>query len=162
MANVLRPFLEHYAERGRLALEAAGSPAERIISVSPGEMVAWDDAEQGLLYVRVITVEPKLGPRGATNVLCGIESWRASAAIGVLRCAAGVTDNGFPSAAQITDDGIEMTDDFTALMQAVLGSRFTHAVAGWNPLGPEGYVHGGEWLFTFDMPLDVDTEDDGS
>lgn len=151
MENELRQYLEHYSERATAALVKAGRPCARIITIAPGEMVAWDEVCDGLLYVRVVTVVPLIPEKRPIGKGCFISAWEVSAAVGVMRCAAGLTDAGFPSAEQIVADGIEMTEDFTATLGAVQWSDFTRSIAGWNPLGPEGNAHGGEWLFTFLM-----------
>lgn len=114
------------------------------VVLSPGEEPAWDDCCQGQLYVRLRQVQPRNSEPG-----CFATAWTYRLAIGVVRCAATVNNQGEPpSARQVTNDAEEMLRDMNQLQQTLLDVGHTSQVEEWQPLGPSGGCHGGEWLFT--------------
>jgi hypothetical protein len=120
--------------------------------------VAWDGCECGQVWVRLISIAPATGRRTSsfTSVLpCGVELWTVEVGIGVLRCAATLDDSGrAPSAAALTADTLQMTQD-QANLSAAIQCEMSHiwqvdrlSPVSWLPLGPDGGCVGGEWRVT--------------
>lgn len=125
--------------------------------LAPGSEVAWDDCCDGQVHVRVITVEPNYptAQRGNATVSgnCDPVAWSVTLGVGVIRCAAVLDDDGnAPAPHQITADARQMLDDMNTLAQALTCHTFPGldrlALSTWNPSGPMGGCHGGEWLVT--------------
>jgi hypothetical protein len=115
--------------------------------------VAWDECCDGQLWGRVVTITPHQTTqqgRGAVSMPpCGVDYLIATVAIGLIRCAASISDSGkSPSAGRLTADGYQQLDDMTAIERVILCDPRTLNVQSWNPLGPEGGCVGGEWTFT--------------
>lgn len=131
--------------------QAALSPTPGRVVISPGTDPAWDECCEGFLYARVISIAPAVSPIKASGTVgpgCGVIYWNATVAIGVLRCAAVVNDQGVsPTEDQITFDGLTMLADMVALEGVILCSGETRSVVQWVPVGVEGGCHGGEWQF---------------
>lgn len=146
--DYLGPILYDYVDEAAVGLEPTPG---RIIHIAPGQEVAWDDCCDGQLWSRVIQVSPHVtnGTRSAAGPPCGVDYWIATVALGVIRCAYSLNEDGtVPSPAQITSDGQQMLDDMVVLQQVVLCNPNTWEIQGWTPSGPLGGCHGGEWVFT--------------
>lgn len=131
-------------------------PTPQRIIVQPGLNVAWDGCECGQVWVRVKRLTPvypkdhkgRVAPAG-----CGPIAWDAALGLGVIRCLAGMADDGTPpSDMDVTADGLAMLDDYLAvkdLLNSDLLTRIRPAItlrpAYWEPIGPEGDCAGGEW-----------------
>ena len=130
------------------------------IELTPGGLPAWDDCCAGQLYLRVREVFPT-GPfpsfdavQKGVNPKCSIHMVAVSLAMGMIRCAATVDENGnSPSPAEVTADADEMLDDMATLLDVIVcevkGVRGVMAMKldRWVPQGPNGGCHGGEWGF---------------
>lgn len=138
-------WLDRYLAVAMSALDPA--PARQI--VQPGLEVAWDECCDGQGWSRLIGVIPVLGANRANGMPCGIQWWNLQLAVGVIRCVHVVDDNGVaPSAAQITADGDQFATDVSDLLQAIVCDKYTYAVTGITPLGPQGGCAGSEVQFT--------------
>jgi hypothetical protein len=120
--------------------------------VSPGP-VAWDDCCDGQVWVRLVS----LAPIPAATQPCGVTMWQANIAVGVLRCASVLDDQGVaPPAARITAEAGMVSQDATNLAHAIqccmcpLAERIN--ISNWVSLGPEGGCVGGEWMLTALIP----------
>jgi hypothetical protein len=120
--------------------------------VAPGREVAWDDCCDGQLWVRLVGTVPA----GTSNQqgVCGVVLWSATLALGVVRCAATVNDQGVvPAPAALTTDALAVLTDRWELEMAVrccvVGLRSAQRVVllRWEPAGPQGGCVGGEWFF---------------
>ncbi len=114
----------------------------------PGNEVAWDIPDGGLLYVRVISQVPHGDPR------CWNQFSTASLGLGCLRCVSSMeADGGPPPWAERTADAEQVLLDAQSLLQAALElpSQFTVINPNWVSLGPSGGVAGGEWV----LPVSV-------
>lgn len=147
------------------ALTAAERPCDRVLLV-PGALPAWDECCDGFLYVRLVSMYPTAGqsapfPNQDTRPgNCKPVMIASQLAIGVLRCAATVDDNGVvPTAATLTAEARGMTADASILLAAIKcciadmagdsGSLVEQLLLGaWQPLGPDGGCVGGEWTLT--------------
>ena len=129
-------------------------PARTLLA--PGGEVAWDDCCEGQLWVRVTSVsQAYITPRGggAAASQCQPVRWDLSLAVGILRCAAVLDDDGnAPTPRAITADAAEMVEDMGSLADAVICHDSTDlervTLGSWTPLGPQGGCHGGEWAVT--------------
>lgn len=121
--------------------------------LAPGDQVAFDECCEGggQLWVRLVDLRPSgTNTRQQRGFPCGVVSWRASLAVGVIRCAHTVDESGnAPTVDQLNGDTLAMTQDCVDLMQAIQ-CCFSGTIADlqWDPLGPEGGCVGGEWSFT--------------
>lgn len=130
--------------------------------ISPGATVAWDDCCEGQLWVRVVSIHPTGAPYPGqdTRQNCGVLLWAANLAVGVLRCAAVVNDQGqAPSPATLTAEAHRMLADEAALSEAVRccfapNHEYLKTTLGaWTPLGPDGGCVGGEWALTISVDV---------
>lgn len=122
--------------------------------LAPGASVAWDDCCLGQLWVRLVSKVPT-GSSRDPGQRCGVVLWRSTVAVGVMRCAHVVDDQGNPpSPDDLTQDALAVTRDMTDLEQAILccmrdvPGALGLTVLAWNPLGPSGGCVGGEWTLT--------------
>jgi hypothetical protein len=136
---------------------AALDPAPARAFVAPGQMVAFDDCCDGQVWTRLVALEPQQASKlGATvgQGPCG-QLWAVTVGVGVLRCAAGMTDQGTPpTAAAMTADAVQMAADLNALADAIycclaeqlpaVSRQFR--LSRWDPIGPDGGCVGGEWI----------------
>lgn len=123
------------------------------VHLSPGALPAWDDCCDGQLWVRLVRIDPVNG-RAPTAGPCGIIHWRATVAIGTLRCAATQNSRGRPPTAQaITGDAVAQLRDANRLAQFLTCSGLVDGVTGYTPAGPDGGCVGGEWTATFRAPV---------
>lgn len=128
-----------------------------LVTITPGNTVAWDDCCEGELWARVVSVvgassmsNPRLQPCAAT--------WQVRFEVGVIRCAHVVDDAGnIPTAAQMTADALATYQDRAdltyALMCCVPGIPGIQdlQVGDWLPQGPEGGCVGGTLTSTFTL-----------
>jgi hypothetical protein len=142
--DLIGPVLATYVALAKDALEPEPG---RVVIVAPGSTVAWDDCCDGQLWSRVVNVTPFVGRPGA-SAPCGVLYWTVRVALGVIRCAHSLNGDGTaPPAALISQDGEQMLDDLAALQQVILCHPRTTSILQWNPLGPQGGCHGGEWEY---------------
>lgn len=115
-----------------------------------GEVV-WD-CEQ--VWVRAISVIPNYAvsrEKTPTITPCGPISWSVNLGVGVIRCVAGMNDQGVPpSGAQTMADGAEAVADMLALLRGLACCDIDEPqrLGAWNAQGPEGGFSGGEWELT--------------
>jgi hypothetical protein len=150
--DFLGPILARYVEA---AIPVLDPPVGRVVYVAPGLEVAWDDCCDGQLHARVIQLVPHTSSstRPAAGPPCGVEYWIATIALGVIRCAHSLNDDGSaPTDAEVSSDGQQMLADMAELQQVVLCSPDTWQVLQWLPAGPLGGCHGGEWTFQVKVP----------
>ena len=140
------------------ALEANDAPVAHT-ALWWGPEVVHDDCCDGMAYVRLAQVYPTAGQNSGafpgqdtTHRNCGINALSARLAVGVIRCAAKVDNQGNPpSAATITAETTQMTLDTSIALEAIMCCL--PGVAGvqasmidvWNPTNPDGGCVGGEW-----------------
>ncbi len=155
--NLIGGLLEQVLEIARCAL----NPTPGRAALYSGAAVAYDQCDcDGQVWVRLILLEPVFGdnrqPTTQSNP-CGVLMWRATIGVGVLRCAATLSDNGDPPPPSVlTAETLQMTADMSALSEAVSctvprtvqGLMRVPQVQSWTPLGPEGGCVGGEWTIT--------------
>lgn len=133
-------------------------------TLSPGAQVAWDDCCAGQLYLRVIEIYPSAGRGGSgafpqmdsvqKGVGCGITLLAAHLALGVIRCAATLDDDGnAPTDAQMSADALGSMADLSTLLDVLgcdlsgLPGVMASKVGRWLPQGVQGGCVGGEWDF---------------
>ena len=141
--------------------EAALIPTPSRIEITPGRDPAWDDccSGSGQLYLRVIEMTPisintGTGRRSAAGVQCDISAWVFRLAIGVIRCAHTVNDDGEPpTSTEVTADAAQMLADANAILTVLENHEHTRDISRWLPQGPQGGCHGGEW--EFDVRMDA-------
>jgi len=150
-AAYTNPF-NAFALYAKTVLEEALDPPVQRVALYPGAQVAWDDCCGGQAWLRVVEIIPSGGDR-RLRTACGPPLWQVTLGIGVLRCAAVVSDYGeAPSPEALTADTLQMLTDMSALQQA-FECQIAPAVLSadhlrWVPLGPSGGCVGGEWLVT--------------
>ena len=153
----LKPILQGILSANASAFVEAGTPPGRV-ELTPGLLPAWDDCCQGQLYLRVREVFPT-GPfpsfdsaQKGVNSACAIKLLSVSFAVGMMRCAATLDDNGnSPTPEQVSADGNLMLDDMNTILQTLVCTVPT--IKGiqslkmdrWVPQGVNGGCHGGEW-----------------
>lgn len=122
--------------------------------IAPGANVAWDDCCDGQLWVRLATAFPsgRPFPNPDTQQPCGITVLAARIAIGIVRCAAVVDDDGVaPAPDVLTGDANGVTTDASILLSAIQCcalpgiSEQAVRIVSWTPSGPQGGCVGGEW-----------------
>ena len=155
----LTPILKAILKDAEDLLKDDGRPVGHV-SYQPGNTVSWDDCEDcrqgGQLWVRLISLVPQ--PAGGSQP-CGPLANQVRAALGVVRCVHGVTDEGFPSPEELTGDATQITEDAFSLQNALVNydwpSQFvgvkTVNIESGLPLGPQGFCAGFEWTFAFKM-----------
>jgi hypothetical protein len=146
------------------ALTAADRPAGRVL-IAPGGPPAWDECCDGFLYVRLVTMFPTAGgapfPQQDTRPgNCKPALIASTLALGVLRCASVVSDEGkAPTPEVLTAEALGVTADASILLQAIKccvaemaqdqDSLVEQSLLGaWSPAGPDGGCVGGEWQLT--------------
>lgn len=153
--DLLGPLLRSLLDDSRAALAACGREVG-LAHLAPGNSVAWDDcsdcAQGGQLWVRVVSVLPY--PQGAQP--CDITDLQARVGVGLVRCVHGLSDDGFPTAEQMTADTLAMTADADTLLGAIRAwrpgpsvNRKSLRVEQGLPQGPEGLCGGWEWTLVF-------------
>ena len=161
MTDTVGPALESLLEEARLALLACERPAG-LVTLAPGNTVVWDnccdsDEGNGELWTRLISIVPQPQP----SQPCDITDLQARVGVGVVRCMHGLNDDGDPpTAEEMTEDTLGMTQDAAILLNAIReweGTRFVNLkslkVESGLPQGPSGYCGGFEWTLTFRVGL---------
>lgn len=143
------------------AFEEDETPPGRV-ELTPGLLPAWDDCCAGQLYLRVREIFPTAGSgspfpqfdaqQKGVNAACAIHMVSVSFAVGMMRCAAVLDDNGnAPTPEAVSADAREMYHDMNIILQTlVCGLKEIKAIQGlkmdrWIPQGVNGGCHGGEW-----------------
>lgn len=170
-----RPLVDLLA-CAEVALYECGRAVD-LVTLAPGQTVAWDNCcdNGGQLYVRVIEVYPTAGTGAAfpgvdVQQQCGVSLLAAQIAVGVIRCAHTIDDEGNPpTAAEMTSDTLNMTADMSILFDAIkccFGPSQRHfKINNWAPQGVRGGCVGGEWTLYVALspcrclPQDDDGED---
>lgn len=157
------PILTSILSAAASALNEDGRPTGRV-TLSPGAQVAWDDCCEGQLYLRIIEVYPSAGRGGSgafpqidavqKGVGCGITLLGLHLALGVIRCAATLDDEGnAPTDAQMSANTLDATADLATLLDVIacdvaeIDGILARKVGRWLPQGVNGGCHGGEWDF---------------
>lgn len=115
--------------------------------VVPGNQVAWDICENGLLWVRVA------GIVGHDLADCCVDYVVITYGLGILRCVPISDEDGRPPPpAALTEAAYQVLQDQMMLRTAItakLCSKTSPRLSSlrWIPLGPEGGAAGGEWSF---------------
>lgn len=151
--DLLRPILESYLEEAQRLFDREGRPVGRsLIAPSP---VTWDGDKDGMLWVRVVSLQPQPSDPNASPGSydrCGPVAWQVNLALGVIRCISTLDSRGRPPRAKdVTEDGLYQIGDIQALADVIEGNIHTRAFQQWNPLPPQGGFAGGEWLFNVRM-----------
>ena len=160
-ADNIGPALQVLLADCKQALELCDRPTGSA-SIIPGS-VSWDNCCEGggQLWVRVqsITPQPRLGRSGGGQA-GGIDAMQVKVGVGVIRCMHGLTEEGFPTSEQMTEDAMGQALDATILFNAIRCSQYTPAVykkslhiADGVPLGPQGTCGGWEWSIAFNLGL---------
>ena len=160
MVDNLGHALQGLLVAAEAALDGCGRPVG-LSSVLPGNTVSWDNCcaasdGGGQLWVRVVSAVPQPQP----SQPCDITDLQIRAAVGVVRCMHGVDEEGFPTAAEMTEDALGMTQDAQLLLQGIrdwdnpitVPSKPIRVEQGL-PLGPQGYCGGWEWTLVFRLLL---------
>lgn len=154
--DLISPTMQALLDCAEDALDDCGRPVGRAF-FAPGANVAYDDCCDGQLWVRLVNVFPSGRPFPAADSTqpCGILVLAAQLAVGVVRCAHTIDDNGNPPTPdELTGDALGMTLDASILLSAIQCCKLpTPAdqlirVGTWTPLGVEGGCAGGEWSLT--------------
>ena len=152
----LSPALTAIVAAAAAQLSSEGRAVGRIVSVAPGANVAEDECCEGFLYSRVVAVQARYGANArhtASGAYCSPLSYQVSAVLGIRRCAAVVDDRGIsPKPEEITADGREGLADLSTLLAVLCSLTGIDSIGLWEPVGPEGGCHGGEWSFTLSLP----------
>lgn len=162
--DLIGPIMASVLECASLALERYDIPTAKNF-ISAGGEVPWDnccvaeDGSNGQLWVRMVDFHPT-GPFPAQErqiTPCTPIMMAAQLGVGVLRCVSTVNDQGqFPSAAEMTADGLAMTMDASTILEALkccVGPMAEDdespvlkvGINTWLPLGAQGGCAGGEW-----------------
>lgn len=161
----LEPILTSILSAASSALNEAGVPAS-LVHLAPGTTPAWDNCCEGggQLWLRVVEVYPTSGGRGSFPAIdtqqqgvaggCGIHLLAVHLALGVMRCAHTVNDQGVPpTGPEMTSDALATLTDLSVLLD-VIGCEVPDVVGvqsakvdRWNPQGVLGGCAGGEWGF---------------
>lgn len=121
----------------------------RVIPVVPGTSVAWDDCEKGQLTGRLVSMTPV---SNVPSQRCGVDYWRATGELMLLRCALAVDDQGrAPKPGDLKAEAAESLADTEVLLKAVIAMPWIDQIASWAPLGPEGGCKGVQVTFTFKL-----------
>lgn len=143
--DTLGPKLDAYLA---CAVAHLTTPVTRAF-VQVGANVAHDDCCGGQVWVRVVSLAPVYPGNAPAN--CAPIYYNAQLAMGTIRCAAVVDDNGVaPAPSTITAEAHDMTQDMHDLMAAIqcCGEKPMPVINSWTPTGPLGGCAGGEWTFT--------------
>lgn len=121
------------------------------VALYPGAEVPWDVCEvnahgdNGQLWANLIGT-PVITNEGP----CATVQWAGE--IGIVRCAAGLTDDGSPPhVVDVTDDALRQAQDADAIWRALAccesrSERVRSMVlTSWRPVGPQGGCVGGIW-----------------
>jgi len=153
------PALQSLLDAAEAGLNACERPVG-LSSVVPGNTVSWDNCcaaseGGGQLWVRLVSLLPQ--PQGSQP--CDVHALQARVGVGVVRCMHGVDEEGFPTAAEMTEDTLGMTRDADILLDAIRDWSFpvappkTLRIEQGLPLGPQGYCGGFEWTLVFQLML---------
>lgn len=160
MARNFRPIYTSILSAAASAINPANPVG--LTHVAPGLLAAWDDCCSGQLYLRTIEVYPTAGRNtpfpqfdaGQPGVGCGVNLLAFHLALGVIRCAHTIDDNGTPPTAdEMTGDAFDAIDDLSLLLDVIscdllgLPGIMGVKVGRWQPQGVQGGCHGGEWDF---------------
>lgn len=147
--DLLGPVMQAVLTCARDQLIADGRDVG-LASLIPGGEVAWDNCDcDGQLYVRALQINPQ-----GQQPNCPPTHNSVPLAVGVVRCAHTITDSGsFPTAAQMTEDTLNTTQDAFTLLSALVccdisGIMKPPTIGAWTPFGALGGCAGGEWQFT--------------
>lgn len=123
----------------------------RVVYVVPGAQIVWDDCCSGQLTGRLQSLSPVLAS-GTTSNKCGIQFWRATGEVILLRCALMINDQGIaPRPDQLTEEGIECLDDSDVLLAHIADQDWVTGITAWNPIGPSSGCRGISVSFTFNV-----------
>ena len=154
--DLVRTTMFDLLECAEQALIDCGNPVG-LATLAPGTTVAWDNCCEpgGQLYVRLVEVFPTAGTTAAfpsidSQQQCGVSMLAAQLAVGVIRCAHTVDDEGNPPTAQeMTVDALKTTEDMSSLLQAITccwgPEQRQWKLSNWTPQGVRGGCVGGEW-----------------
>lgn len=158
------PALQSLLEDARALMEECGH-LPNLVFVAPGNTVAWDnccEGEQGggQMWTRLVSIVPL--PQ--TSQPCDISNLQVRAALGTVRCMAGIKDDGsFPTAAEMTSDALVTGQDQDIMLRAIRDWQGPQSPRTVNlkslrveqgvPLGPTGYCGGFEWTLAFQVAL---------
>jgi hypothetical protein len=145
--DLIGPVLTDIVKQANVAVSPKPS---RVIHIQPGAEVAWDEScGGGQLWGRVVTIAPATGTQPRSAAPCGVLYWNVVLAVGIVRCVAGLKNDGSPpSPRELSADGVQMTRDLQAIQQVILCHEKVSAIQNWLPSGPQGVYAGGEWIFT--------------
>ena len=157
--DTIGPALESLLSVADEKMVACGQKAN-LVHLAPGNTVAWDDCEDctagGQMWARLVGVLPQ--PQSSQP--CDITDLQVRCALGVIRCVHGLNDNGFPTAAEMTEDTLKITEDADVLLRAIReweGTKHINmkslTVEQGLPLGPEGFCAGFEWVLVFRIQM---------
>ena len=144
--DVVKEALDSVLAEAVLRLAECSIPVGQV-GVVPGTSPAWDACDcEGQMWARVVDVTPVVTKKadGAPSV----DFLNVQAALGIIRCQAGLADDGTPpSSAEMDADADRMLKDAAALFDALIaqGAVITRGA----PLGTQGNCGGFEWTFTF-------------
>lgn len=162
----LEPLLTSILSAAASTLNENTTPVD-LVHLSPGNVPAWDSCCEGSgqLWLRVVEAYPTAGPgaafpaidtaqKGAGMGACSVRLLALRLALGVMRCAHTIDDQGVPpTAEQMNGDALETLADFGLLLDVItcevptLAGAMSVKVDRWTPQGVQGGCVGGEWGF---------------
>lgn len=133
--------------------------------LAPGNNVAWDDCCNGQLYVRVVSIIGESSLSKPAMQPCA-QIYQMRVAIGVMRCAHTVNDQGIPpTVEELNCDTYDTLRDRFDVMKALVcrvpGIRGVSAlrIEDWMLQGPQGGCVGGEITIRFNVDACVTCEE---
>lgn len=145
--QVVRQFTE-LLDAVVAALPVGRKPA-RVIPIIPGTQVVWDECEYGQLTCRLANLVPI---SNTAIQRCGVDYWRATGELTMLRCAAVLDDQGrAPTPADLVADGRESLYDTDVMLKTLASMEWVTNIQNWRPWDPQGGCKGVEILFDFNL-----------
>lgn len=119
------------------------------VAVYPGPEVPWETftvecggGRDGQLYAALQSVTVQSSAGGCRSIVF-------TAVVGIMRCAATLTDSGdAPSTVRVEADADQQAADADAIMRALTCCPDRPEgveLVSWTPIGPSGAAAGGEW-----------------
>lgn len=157
--DVLGPLLPKWVSKIATHLTL---PAGRVV-VQPGNSVVWDDCCDGLLYIRVVSIEGSTSLSDPQTQPCD-PVYRIRVGIGLVRCIHTVSDEGVPpTPGEMTADALQGLQDRADLTEGILceiAPEIAEWMDGgalrieqWLPTTAQGGCVGGEVTITFKQAL---------
>ena len=123
----------------------------RVIYVVPGSTIVWDDCCDGQLTARLASLAPVM-TSGGNMVNCGVQYWRATGELTLIRCALVIYNQGVaPVPSALNKEGKEALDDSDVLLATLGDFEWVTGISSWGALGPNAGCRGITVNFTFNL-----------